>query len=75
MKYDLLQGVGAIVMVVSAQAAIRMLFDHDDHGLLAWLPGGFAVVLVAYVALLGAGVLLGGWAHGHAKALGRRERG
>ncbi|MFJ8309870.1 MULTISPECIES: hypothetical protein [unclassified Streptomyces] len=72
MKYDVLQIVGAVVMVVCAQAAFRLLVDHDNHGLLGWIPGGFPAVLIAYLVLLAAGVLLAGWAHGHAKALGRR---
>ncbi|MGW7079171.1 hypothetical protein ACWGH2_38980 [Streptomyces sp. NPDC054871] len=73
MKYDILQVLGAILMCFSAQGLIRLLLDHDYTGLLGWLPGGFAVLLVAYVVALAAGVLLTGWSHSHAKALGRRS--
>ncbi|MEU2512786.1 hypothetical protein [Streptomyces syringium] len=72
MKYDLLQILGAAMIVTFAQGLIRLLVDHDNRGLLDWLPGGFAAVLVAYAALTVAGVLLAGRAHTRAKALGRR---
>ncbi|MFE0170898.1 hypothetical protein ACFWZ2_01160 [Streptomyces sp. NPDC059002] len=72
MKYDILQILGAVLMVTFAQGAIRLLIDHDHTGLLGWLPGGFAVLLVAYVALTAVGVLLAGWSHTRAKELGRR---
>lgn len=71
-KYDVLQILGAVAMVVFSQGLFRLLFHHDDRGLLGWLPGGFVPALLAHVALIAAGVTLGGWAHAHAKALGRR---
>ncbi len=72
MKYDILQGIGAVVMVLFAQGAIRLLVDHGDTGLLGWLGGGFGVALTAHLALVAVGVLLTGWSHDRAKALGRR---
>ncbi|MFI7319716.1 hypothetical protein [Streptomyces venezuelae] len=72
MKYDFLQILGAVFMVAFGQGLIRLLVDHDHTGLLGWLPGGFAVLLVAYAALTAVGVLLTGWAHARASALGRR---
>ncbi|GAA2612892.1 hypothetical protein ACWCO0_03635 [Streptomyces tubercidicus] len=72
MKYDILQIAGAIVMVVFAQGAIRLLFDHTDTGFLGWLGGGFALTLAVHLALFAMGVLLTGWSHTRAKALGRR---
>ncbi|KOG39900.1 hypothetical protein [Streptomyces decoyicus] len=72
MKYDILQIIGAALMVGFAQGAIRLLIDHDSTGLLGWLGGGFALTLAAHGALVAVGVLLTGWSHTRAKALGRR---
>ncbi|WP_367043497.1 hypothetical protein [Streptomyces sp. Je 1-332] len=72
MKYDILQVLGAILMCFSAQGLIRLLIDHDHTGFLGRLPGGFAPLLFAYVVALAAGVLLTGWSHSRAKAIGRR---
>ncbi|GGP95465.1 hypothetical protein [Streptomyces roseolilacinus] len=72
MKYDVLQVLAMIVLVVFGQGLIRLLVDHDDLGLLGWLPGGFGVVSAVYVALTVAGAVGAGWAHTRAKALGRR---
>ncbi|MFD4478654.1 hypothetical protein ACFWPU_21445 [Streptomyces sp. NPDC058471] len=49
------------------------LIDHNYTGLLGWLSGGFAVLLVAYVVALAAGVTLTVWSPSRAKALGRRS--
>ncbi|MFG2501558.1 hypothetical protein ACGFSB_25525 [Streptomyces sp. NPDC048441] len=73
MKYDILQILGAVLMCFSAQGVIRLLIDHDYTGLLGPLPGGFAVHLIAYAMPLAVGVLLTGWSHTQAKALGRRD--
>ncbi|MEV2256934.1 hypothetical protein AB0I94_41420 [Streptomyces sp. NPDC050147] len=73
MKYDILQIFGAVLMCFSAQGLIRLLIDHGNTGLLGWLPGSFAVLLTAYVVALTGGVLLTGWSHSQAKALGRRD--
>ncbi|MEU9120904.1 hypothetical protein AB0C96_13770 [Streptomyces sp. NPDC048506] len=72
MKYDVLQIIGAATMVVFAQGAVRLLFDHGNIGLLGWLGTGFAATLAAHVLLVVVGVLLTGWSHARAKALGRR---
>ncbi|MER0483544.1 hypothetical protein ABR737_35310 [Streptomyces sp. Edi2] len=72
MKYDILQIVGAVMTVVFTQGAIRLLIDHGDTGLLGLLGGGFALTLAAHGALVAVGVLLTGWSHTRAKALGRR---
>ncbi|MGW0475533.1 hypothetical protein [Streptomyces coeruleorubidus] len=71
MKYDVLRVLGMVVMVVCAQALVRLLVDNGDRGLLDGLPGGFLPTLVAYAVLTAAGVLLTGWAHSRTKALGR----
>ncbi|AZS74801.1 hypothetical protein DDE74_31130 [Streptomyces lydicus] len=61
------------MMVLFAQGAIRLLFDHTDTGFLGWLDGGFALTLAVHLALVAVGVLLTGWSHTRAKALGRRS--
>ncbi|MGW0907195.1 hypothetical protein [Streptomyces sp. NPDC002853] len=73
MKYDILQILGAVLMCFSAQGLIRLLLDHGHTGVLGWIPGSFAVLLAAYVLALAGGVLLTGWSHSQAKALGRRD--
>ncbi|MFI0711141.1 hypothetical protein ACH4SK_10880 [Streptomyces inhibens] len=60
-------------MVVFVQGAIRLLFDHDNTGLFGWLGGDFTVTLAAHLALVAMGVVLTGWSHSRAKALGRRK--
>ncbi|MFJ8711752.1 hypothetical protein ACIRD9_00830 [Streptomyces violaceus] len=72
MKYDVLQVLGMVLLVVCAQALVRLLVDEDERGLLDGLPGGFLPLLLIYAVLTAAGVLLTGWAHSRAKALGRR---
>lgn len=72
MKYDILQIAGAVMMVLFTQGAIRLLFDHSDTGFLGRLDGGFALTLAVHLALVAVGVLLTGWSHTRAKALGRR---
>ncbi|MFD7537388.1 hypothetical protein [Streptomyces sp. NPDC059819] len=73
MKYDVLQVIGAIVMCLFAQGAIRLLIDHDNHGLLGWIPVAFLPLLFGYAVLIAVGGLLTGWSHTRAKALGRRD--
>ncbi len=72
-KFDVLQIVGAVLTVLGAQGAIRLLPDHGNTGLLTWLGAGFAATLVCYLVVTAAGVVLAGWAHDRAKALGRRK--
>lgn len=73
MKYDFAQITGMVLLVVSAQGAIRLLIDHSDTGLLTWLPGGFPAALAGYLAALVAGAALAGWGRDRAKARGRRD--
>ena len=73
MKFDVLQIAGAVLTVFGGQGAIRLLFDHENTGLLGWVPGGFAGRLAAYAAVTVAGVLLAGWAYDQAKKAGRRD--
>ncbi|MCB5910208.1 hypothetical protein [Streptomyces pinistramenti] len=72
MKYDVWQIIGAAAVVTFGQATIRLLIDHDNAGFLGGLHGGFAATLSGYAAGTVIGVLLTGWAHTRAKALGRR---
>ncbi|MET9293670.1 hypothetical protein [Streptomyces sp. NPDC003077] len=73
MKFDVLQIIGAVLTVLGAQGAIRLLVDHDNTGLLGWFPGGFPAVLTAYIVVTVIGALTAGWSHDQAKALGRRK--
>ncbi|GAA2669418.1 hypothetical protein [Streptomyces lunalinharesii] len=73
MKYDVLQVTGMVLVGIAGQGAIRLLVDHGNTGLLGWLGGGFPVLLTGYLAAVAAGVLLAGWSHTRAKALGRRK--
>ncbi|GAA3489037.1 MULTISPECIES: hypothetical protein [Streptomyces] len=72
MKFDILQIIGAVLVVVGGQGAIRLLIDHDNTGLLGGLGAPFTVNLVTYLTAVLFGVILAGWAHDRAKALGRR---
>ncbi len=62
MKYVLWQVLGMVLVALSGQGAIRLLIDHDHYGLLAWVPGGFVVHLISYLAVTAFGVVLAGWA-------------
>lgn len=73
MKFDVLQVVGAVLTVLGAQGAIRLLVDHANTGLLGWLGAGFAGTLIGFLVVAAAGIVLAGWAHDRAKALGRRK--
>ncbi|MFF3957167.1 hypothetical protein ACFYY1_28700 [Streptomyces sp. NPDC001890] len=73
MKYDIFQGLGVVLFVLGAQGAIRQLADHDNAGLLGWLPGGFAVGVTVHVLVAVAGAVVASRARGAAKADGRRR--
>ncbi|WP_399083125.1 hypothetical protein ACGH2B_02105 [Streptomyces sp. BBFR2] len=73
MKYDVLQIIGAVAVVIFGQGAIRLLIDHGHTGILGALDAGFGVTLGLYLAGTALAVLLAGWAHDQAKALGRRN--
>lgn len=56
-----LQIVGMVLVVASAQAAIRLLIDHSKSqvwGLLDWVPGGWGGQLVVLVMLAAGGAIL-----------------
>ncbi|WP_280461045.1 hypothetical protein [Nocardia carnea] len=61
---------GMALLVLGAQGAIRLLADHDNSGLLRWLPGGFPVQLLVYLVLAGVGVPLAAWGSRKAKQAG-----
>ncbi|HZH27381.1 MAG TPA: hypothetical protein VEY95_09375 [Azospirillaceae bacterium] len=73
MKYDVLQILGVALIVLGGQGAIRQLVDHSNAGLLGWLPGGFAASITVYLVAVAIGAVVAGWAHGQAKAVGRRS--
>ncbi|MBE3009979.1 hypothetical protein IL992_12370 [Microbispora sp. NEAU-D428] len=58
---------GMLLLVLGAQGAIRLLADHDNAGLLAWLPGGFGVRVACYAVAAVLGASLAGWGGKKAK--------
>ncbi|WP_214414206.1 hypothetical protein [Sphaerisporangium fuscum] len=71
MKHVTVEIIGLVLLVLGAQGAIRLLVDHGNAGLFAWLPGGFAVWLACHAAAAIAGALLAGWGGKKAKQRGR----
>ncbi|GAA2821741.1 hypothetical protein GCM10010522_44230 [Kribbella solani] len=49
-----------VVVAIGGQGAIRLLIDHDNRGLVDWMPGGFTGALLADLALVLIGLILGG---------------
>ncbi|WP_228973121.1 hypothetical protein [Streptomyces sp. DH12] len=70
MKYGFYQAIGMALLVIGAQGAIRQLADHDNAGLLGWLPGGFAVSITVYVLAVVIGAVIAGRSHNARKATG-----
>ncbi|MEU1387991.1 MULTISPECIES: MFS transporter [unclassified Nonomuraea] len=54
--------IGMLLLVLGARGAIRLLADHDNAGLLGWLPGGFAAWVAGHALAAVVGALLAGWA-------------
>lgn len=52
---------GMVLLALGAQGGIRLVADHDNAGLLSWLPGGFAARLLCYVFIAAVGVALANW--------------
>ncbi|GAA0266271.1 hypothetical protein GCM10009539_61320 [Cryptosporangium japonicum] len=53
--------VGMVLVAVGAQGAIRLVVDHDDAGLLGWVPGGFWVRLACYLVAVVVGLGAAAW--------------
>ncbi|GGU42314.1 hypothetical protein [Streptomyces coeruleorubidus] len=73
MKYDVLQILGVALLVLGGQGAIRQLVDHNNAGLLGWLPGGFAASITVFLVAVAIGAVVAGRARGKAKEVGRRS--
>ncbi|MGC0421750.1 hypothetical protein [Embleya sp. AB8] len=75
MKFVVLQIIGMALVVVGGQGSFRLLVDHDNVGVLGQLSGepSFPVALCGYIAAAVVGLLLAGWAHNRAEALGHVE--
>jgi hypothetical protein len=56
---------GMVLVVLGAQGGIRLLADHDNAGVLRWLPGGFTARLgcFAIMTLVGAALAAVGGAN------------
>lgn len=52
---------GMVLLVLGAQGGIRLVANHDNAGVLAWLPGGFTPQLVGYLVIVAAGLALASW--------------
>ncbi|HZX08718.1 hypothetical protein [Kribbella sp.] len=48
-----------VVLAIGGQGAIRLLIDHDNRGLMNWVPGGFTGALLADLALVAIGLAAG----------------
>lgn len=70
MRYVTVLVGGMVLLVLGGQGAIRLLADHDNSGLLSWLPGGFAAQLLVNVVLVCVGVPLAAWGSRKAKQVG-----
>ena len=53
--------IGMVLLALGAQGAIRLVADHDNAGLLRWMPGGFGAWLSGYVVAALAGIGLAAW--------------
>lgn len=69
-RYDIAQIVGVGLVVLGGQGAVRLLVDHDDSGLLTWLPAEFMVRLVVHLLVVVAGGALAAWARSRAGTAG-----
>jgi hypothetical protein len=63
--------IGMVLLALGAQGAIRLMADHDNAGLLRWMPGGFGVWLSCYVVATVLGVGLAAWGTQKTKRAGR----
>ncbi|MET7402019.1 hypothetical protein ABZS66_51910 [Dactylosporangium sp. NPDC005572] len=64
---------GMVLLVLGAQGGIRLLADHDNAGVLQWLPGGFPTQLGCFVlmTLIGAALAAVGGANVRRSGSGR----
>ncbi|BCB81171.1 hypothetical protein GCM10022251_67630 [Phytohabitans flavus] len=67
MKHVVLLVLGMVLLVVGAQGGIRLLADHDNAGVLQWLPGGFAGQLGGFVVMTLVGVTLAARSGAHVR--------
>ncbi len=73
MKHQIGLIIGMVLLALGAQGAIRLLADHDNGGLLRWMPGGFGVWLACYVVATAAGIGLAAWGGQKAKQAGNTK--
>jgi hypothetical protein len=70
----LLQMLGMALFVLGVQGGVRLAFDSDDGGALAWVPGGWPVQLAVNVVLVVAGAAVARYAQEQRTANAARER-
>ncbi len=73
MKHQIGLITGMVLLALGGQGAIRLLVDHDNAGLLRWMPGGFGVWLACHVVAAAAGIGLAAWGGQKAKQSGSRK--
>ena len=61
MKQTVVLVAGMILLALGVQGAIRLLVDHDNAGLLSWMPGGFGVWLTVDLIAAVVGAVLAWW--------------
>jgi hypothetical protein len=67
MRYTTGLVAGLVLLVLGVQGGIRLIVDHDNAGLLEWLPGGFAAQVSAYAVAAVAGAVLAAWGSAKSK--------
>lgn len=70
MKHSIALIVGMVLIALGGQGGIRLLVDHDNAGLLRWMPGGFGVWLSCYAVATAVGIGLAAWAGPKARQAG-----
>jgi hypothetical protein len=60
-KFVAVQVLGMVLLVGAGQGLVRAVVDHQDRGLLAWVPGGFVVCVVLYAVLVTLGIGVAAW--------------
>ncbi|GIE88206.1 hypothetical protein [Actinoplanes regularis] len=63
-----------VLLVVGVQGGIRLLLDHDNAGILGWVPGGFPAHLACYVVMAVVGGALAARGGADTRTAGDRDR-
>ncbi|MDR2279647.1 MAG: hypothetical protein LBE07_02195 [Gordonia sp. (in: high G+C Gram-positive bacteria)] len=58
MRHVIALVVGVGLVVLGVQGAIRMVVNHENAGLLGWVPGGFVAQIAVYIAAAAVGAAM-----------------